>query len=603
MRPSSYSSDPSIKPNWRIVKALIPYLLAFKWRIFFAFTLLILAKLASVATPWVLKLIVDDLDLNGAAVITVPTLLLLGYGALRFCSSFLGELRDTVFARVTERAMRLAALDVFRHLHQLDLDFHLSRKTGGLSRDIERGTSGISFLLRFLLFNIIPTVFELLLVFLILLSQFTWVFSAVVVLSIAVYIVFSVLVTEWRSQYIREVNELDNRSNTRAVDSLLNYETVKYFNNEDYEAREYDRNLMHWEQSRIKIRVSLSALNSGQALIVALSVTVIMLLASHSIVAGEISIGDFVMINAYLIQLFVPLNFLGFVYREIRQALINIERMFQLLAETPKIQEAEDAVELSLADSRDCTVEFSNIHFGYSAEREILKGISFTVNSGEKVAIVGSSGAGKSTLAKLLFRFYDPSAGVIRINGQDIRGLKLDSLRRLIGVVPQDTVLFNDTLYYNIAYGAPDQDPQAVYACAERAHLAEFILKLPDGYQTQVGERGLKVSGGEKQRLAIARVLLKNPPILLFDEATSALDTRAEQIITRALDDLAVRHTTIVIAHRLSTILNADRILVLNDGQLVESGSHGELLAAGGYYAQLWAAQAQEEMPRPVSAS
>lgn len=591
MRPSAYNNDPDARPNWRIVFALIPYLLEYKKRVALALTFLIAAKVASVTMPWVLKLIVDDLDMDGAMAIAVPTTLLLAYGALRFGTVFLGEMRDAIFARVTERAMRRIGLRVFSHLHQLDLDFHLSRKTGGLSRDIERGTTGVSFLLRFLLFNIVPTLLELVMVAAILFSQFPPAFSLVVVASVLVYIGFSVWVTEWRTKFVRDANERDSRSNTRAIDSLLNYETVKYFNNEEYEQREYDQHLKEWEQSRLKNRLSLAALNSGQAWIIAVAVTLMMFLAAGGVADGSLTIGDFVMVNAYMLQLFIPLNFLGFVYREIRQALINIERMFTLLDRTPAVVDEPGAVPFVADQQAPIAVEFKNVCFSYHADRAILKNVSFSVAAGQKVAIVGASGAGKSTIAKLLFRFYKADNGEITLNGRNINHFTLDSTRRLMGVVPQDTVLFNDTIYYNIAYGNPDATREEVEHCARRARLQEFISQLPAGYNTMVGERGLKVSGGEKQRLAIARVLLKQPPILIFDEATSALDTHSESLIVQALDDLAVKHTTLVIAHRLSTVMNADNIVVLQDGQVVEQGTHTRLLQAKGRYAELWASQ------------
>lgn len=591
MRPSGYSNDPNAKPNWRIIYSLIPYLLEYKGRVAFALTLLVGAKVASVAMPWVLKLIIDDLDVDGAMAVAVPTALLLAYGGLRFGSVFLGEMRDAVFARVTERAMRRIGLKVFSHLHRLDLDFHLSRKTGGLSRDIERGTTGVSFLLRFLLFNIVPTLLELVMVAVVLFSHFSPSFSLVVLVSVFAYVAFSVWVTEWRTKYVRDANEKDNRSNTRAIDSLLNYETVKYFNNETYEQREYDQHLQAWEASRLKNRLSLAVLNSGQACIIAVAVTIMLFLAAQGVADQALTIGDFVMVNAYMLQLFIPLNFLGFVYREIRQALINIERMFGLLDKKPSVADADGAVDFPGGSESAIAIRFENVNFSYHTERPILKDVSFSVPAGHKVAIVGASGAGKSTIAKLLFRFYEVDSGVISFAGHDIRRFTLDSTRRLMGVVPQDTVLFNDTIYYNIAYGNPEAPREQVEQCARRARLDTFIASLPEGYETVVGERGLKVSGGEKQRLAIARVLLKRPPVLIFDEATSALDTTSESMIADALDDLAVRHTTIVIAHRLSTIMNADKIVVLDDGRVVEQGTHIELLHAQGAYAELWWSQ------------
>lgn len=593
MRPSSYSTDPSAKPNWRVIGSLLPYLLEFRGRVIAAFAFLIAAKVANVAMPWVLKLIVDDLDVTGVQAVVVPVALLLIYGAVRFGSVFLGEMRDAVFARVAERSMRRVGLQVFRHLHRLDLDFHLSRKTGGLSRDIERGTSGISFLMRFLVFNILPTLFEITLVAIILLNEFSWLFMVVILISVCVYVAFSIRVTEWRSKFVREANERDNVSNTRAIDSLLNYETVKYFNNEQFEASQYDQNLADWEKSRIKNRLSLAALNSGQALIIAIAVTAMMLLAAHGVQAGTMTLGGFVMVNAYMLQLFIPLNFLGFVYREIRQALINIERMFDLLRQSPMVADSPEAQPLEYRDGQEYSVKFNRVTFSYQANRPILKDVSFSVAPGQKVAIVGASGAGKSTIAKLLFRFYDITSGSIEVNGRDIRSLTQDSLRRLIGVVPQDTVLFNESIYYNIAYGNPEASTEDVMRAARDAYLDGFIQQLPEKFETLVGERGLKVSGGEKQRIAIARVLLKNPPLLIFDEATSALDTHAEQVIGNALDRMARQHTTIVIAHRLSTIMNADHIVVLDQGRVVEQGKHEQLLDKSGRYADLWHSQSQ----------
>lgn len=545
--------------------------------------------------PWLLKLIVDDLEAGGGLSAAIPLALLLGYGVMRFLSVFLGEMRDAVFARVTERAMRRVGLKIFRHLHHLDLEFHLSRKTGGLSRDIERGTSGISFLLRFLVFNIIPTLFEIGLVTVILVSQFSVGYAFGILISVTAYIGFSVVVTEWRNKYVREANERDSQSSTRAIDSLLNFETVKYFNNEQHEINEYDRNLSAWEQSRIKTRLSLSALNSGQAFIIAAAVTVMLVMAAQGVVAGSLTLGDFVMINAYTIQLFIPLNFLGFVYREIRQALINIEKMFELLKVEPGIRDLANAVPLELAPGTDIVIDFDRVSFGYTADRPILHDVSFTIRPGQKTAIVGASGAGKSTIARLLFRFYDVTAGRILINGEDIRHYTQASIRRLTGVVPQDTVLFNETIEYNIAYGRPGAKSEDVREAAQRAHLGSFIDGLTDGWHTRVGERGLKVSGGEKQRIAIARVLLKNPPLLVFDEATSSLDMNSEKMITDALDEVAQSHTTLIIAHRLSTVMNAHNILVLEQGRVAEQGTHEALLLRQGYYWRLWEAQRTEQ--------
>ncbi|RYZ89935.1 MAG: ABC transporter ATP-binding protein/permease, partial [Moraxellaceae bacterium] len=497
--------------------------------------------------------------------------LLFAYGTLRFLSTFFGELRDAIFARVAERAMRRVTLQVFKHLHQLDLTFHLARKTGGLARDIDRGTNGISFLLRFMLFNIIPTLLEIAMVAAILWAQFNWRYLLTVVGAVIVYAVFSIIITEWRNRFIRQANEQDSRSNTRAMDSLLNYETVKYFNAEEFELAEYDQQLAEWESSRLKNRLSLFALNSGQALIIAATVTLMMILAAGEVAAKTMSLGDLVMVNAYMIQLFIPLNFLGFVYREIRQSLINIEKLFELLDEKTQLKDTSGAPDLTFKEGE---IRFDNVSFSYDKTRPILQEVSFSLQHGQKLAIVGTSGSGKSTLARLLFRFYDPDSGHIFIDGQAIDQVNADSLRKLIGVVPQDTVLFNDSIFYNIHYANPSASVEEVKRAADMANLTEFISRLPEGFDTLVGERGLKVSGGEKQRIAIARLLLKNPPILIFDEATSALDSTTEQSIITALNSLALKHTTLVIAHRLSTVMDADSILVLDQGRVIEQGTH-----------------------------
>ncbi|MCC5859383.1 MAG: ABC transporter ATP-binding protein/permease [Ectothiorhodospiraceae bacterium] len=558
----------------------------YRGRVALALLFLVGAKLANVAVPVVLKFIVDHFeDRPVDAVVAVPLALLAGYGLLRFSAVFFGELRDAVFARVAERAMRRVSLEVFRHLHRLELAFHLSRRTGALARDIERGTNGISFLLRFLVFNIVPTLLEIALVAGILLVAFSPVFVLTVAGAVFCYVLFSVVVTEWRTRFVREANMADNRSNTRAVDSLLNYETVKYFGNETYEAERYDRDLADWEAARMKNRLSLAALNSGQALIVAGAVTVMMFLAAREVAAGAMTLGDLVMINAYMIQLFIPLNFLGFVYREIRQALVNIERMFGLLQQPARVLDAPDACPLRPDGG---SIRFENVSFGYQPGRRILDNVSFEVPAGGKLAIVGPSGAGKSTIARLLFRFYDVDSGRILVNGQDIRQVSQESLRASIGVVPQDTVLFNDSIAYNIAYGRPGASTEELADAVRRAHLDDFVARLPQGLETRVGERGLKVSGGEKQRIAIARLLLKDPPILVLDEATSSLDSAAERAVLDALDEASRRRTTLAIAHRLSTVRDADTILVLEHGCVVEQGRHETLLKRGGVYAKLW---------------
>ncbi len=594
VRSLSDNDYPDQAPNWRVLADLWPYLLEFRGRVLLSLALLVGAKLATVAVPVALKYIVDYLEQGGSTdmLVGVPLALVLAYGALRFCSTFFGELRDAVFARVAERAMRRVSLRVFEHLHRLELSFHLSRRTGGLARDIERGTNGISFLLRFTLFNVVPTLLEIAMVAVILYIAFSPGYVLTVIAAVLVYVLFSVRVTEWRTRFVRESNAMDNQSNTRAVDSLLNYETVKYFGNEHYEARRYDEDLAEWERARLKNRLSLAALNSGQALIIALSMTVIMFMAVREVGSGAISLGDLTMINAYMIQLFIPLNVLGFIYREIRQAMVNIERMFALLQQPPAVVDRPDAKALR-ADGG--AIEFDSVSFGYHTQRQILHGVSFTVPAGHKVAVVGPSGAGKSTIARLLFRFYEVDGGAVRINGQDLREVSQDSLREAIGVVPQDTVLFNDSIYYNIAYGRPDASAEEVHRAARLAHLEQFIEQLPAGYDTIVGERGLKLSGGEKQRIAIARVLLKDPPILVLDEATSSLDSNAERVILAALDEVSRRRTTLAIAHRLSTIRDAEQILVLDGGRIVEQGDHDSLLARGGLYARLWYQQQAED--------
>lgn len=587
------------KPDWKVIAGLWPYLAEFRGRVILALCFLIFSKLATVATPVALKYIVDYLDENqgGEVLLWIPVLLVVAYGLLRFGSTLFSELRDAVFARVAERAMRRVSLRVFEHLHNRELAFHLDRKTGGLARDIERGTNGISFLLRFTLFNIVPTLLEILMVAGILFVVFNVGYVLAILVAVVVYVVFSIKVTEWRTKYVREANARDNQSNSRAVDSLLNYETVKYFNNERFEAELYDQNLDDWEQARLKNRLSLAALNSGQALIIGVAMVVIMAMAVQEVASGEITLGDFTMINAYLLQLFIPLNALGFVYREIRQALVNVERLFGLLGDEPVIEDASGAKALVVGKGDVC---FDHVHFAYRQDRQILRDVNFSIPAGHTVAVVGASGAGKSTLARLLFRFYDVNQGRITIDGQDIRKVTQDSLRSAIGVVPQDTVLFNDTLFRNLAYGRPSASEEEVYKAARMAHLEDFIQSLPDGYDTQVGERGLKLSGGEKQRVAIARVILKNPPLLILDEATSSLDSLSEQAILGALKEVSHQRTTLVIAHRLSTTRDANTILVMDGGRIVESGHHTDLLALGGHYAHLWEQQHRRGDDREV---
>ena len=577
--------------NWRIIRSLLPYLSEFRGRVFLAMSCLLLAKLAGVAVPWVLKLIVEHFESTTDALILVPVALLIVYGLLRFATVLFSELRDAVFARVAERAMRRISLKVFEHLHRLDLGFHLSRRTGGLARDIERGTSGISFLLRFMVFNILPTLLEIGLIAAILLINFSAIYALTVLGSVAVYGLFTILFTEWRNRFVRESNQRDNSSNTRAIDSLLNYETVKYFGNEQFEAQQYDEHLAGWEAARMKSRLSLAALNSGQAFIIAGSVTLLMVMAANQVASGAMTLGELVMINAYMIQLFIPLNFLGFIYREIREALINIERLFGLLEAPVKVQDLPAAPDLQVSGA---AVSFNKVAFAYQADRPILHDISFSIPAGHTMAVVGASGAGKSTLARLLFRFYDVEEGSISIDGQDIRSVSQQSLREHIGVVPQDTVLFNDSIGFNIAYGKPGASDDEVWEALRMAQLEDFVKRLPQGLETQVGERGLKLSGGEKQRIALARVLLKNPPVLILDEATASLDTHSERRILDALNLVAERRTTLAIAHRLSTIVHAEQILVLDQGRVVEQGNHQQLLAAEGAYARLWAEQLRD---------
>ena len=572
-------------------KLLIPYVWRYKWRALLALLLLVCAKVANVGVPLILKEVVDSLDAT-QAVLVVPAFLLLAYGALRFMTVLFGELRDVVFARVIQSTMRSIALEVFGHLHRLSLRFHLDRQTGGLSRDIERGVSGIRFLMNFMLFNILPTLFEIGLVITILLQRFDARFGLVVVATLSIYIALTLLITEWRMGFRRKMNQMDSKANTSAIDSLINYETVKYFNNEDYELHRYDTSMRQWEKAAVRSTTSLSLLNSMQGLVIAAGVTVMMLMAADEVASGAMTIGDLVMVNAFLLQLFIPLNFLGFVYREIRHSLADMERMFSLLKTPAEVEDREGAGDLVLSQA---DVSFEDVGFSYDGRRQILKGVSFKIPAGRTVAVVGHSGAGKSTLSRLLFRFYDVSEGKITIDRQDIRDVSQQSLRRSIGVVPQDTVLFNDSIYYNIAYGSPDAPHEAVIKAAKHAHIHEFIENLPDGYDTMVGERGLKLSGGEKQRVAIARTILKDPAILIFDEATSALDSATEKNIQAELEAISTDTTTLIIAHRLSTVQNADQILVMENGQITEQGSHSELLAMGGLYSRMWALQKEGE--------
>ena len=578
-------------PLWPTLHKLLPYLWQYKWRVFLALSCLFSAKLANVAVPLVFKEMIDRLS-GTPQTLALPALLLLLYGALRFSTALFTELREILFARVTQRAVRRIALEVFRHLHALSLRFHLQRQTGGVSRDIERGSRSISSLISYTLYSILPTLVEISLVLGILFARYDSSFVLITLASLSAYVVFTIKVSNWRIAIRRKVNDTDSAANTRAIDSLLNYETVKYFNNEEFEARRYDQQMQHWEDAATRSQVSLSWLNLGQQIIIALGVTVMMWRAADGVVAGTMTIGDLVLVNAFLIQLYMPLNFLGVVYREIRQSLADIQRMFDLLAVNREIADAVDAAPLAPGAVH---IRFAGVDFSYEPNRQILHGVDFELPTGRTLAVVGESGSGKSTLARLLYRFYDINRGQILINGKDLRQLTQSSLRTAIGIVPQDTVLFNDTIYYNILYGQPEASSEQVLAAAESAQLAGFIERLPDGYETRVGERGLKLSGGEKQRVAIARALLKNPPFLIFDEATSALDSKTEKAIQSSLDSAARGRTTLIIAHRLSTIMNADEILVMNAGRIIERGSHPQLLDAGGSYAQMWALQQLED--------
>ncbi|MFT4561088.1 MAG: ABC-type transport system involved in Fe-S cluster assembly fused permease/ATPase subunit [Gammaproteobacteria bacterium] len=593
--------EPSFE--WGAIRSLAPFLWPpgdsnIKLRVVVALLLLTCAKVATVYIPFVYKSMVDVFINKDNVALELPIALLISYGVLRVLSIAFAELRDAVFAKVGQRAIRDVALSTFKHLHRLGMRFHLQRQTGGLSRSIERGTKGIDFLLTFMLFNILPTLLEITMVCGILWALFNFWFALVTFVTIIGYIAYTLVVTEWRLKYRRQMNATDQEANTRAIDSLLNYETVKYFTNEDYEANRFDRSLARYETAAVTSKSSLALLNIGQAVIIGVGLTIVMAMAGNGVISGEFTVGDFVLVSTYLIQLYLPLNFLGFVYREIKQSLTDMQAMFTLLEVDAEIKDAPGALPLPPGNGE---VVFDKVCFSYDKRRTILHDVSFTVPAGHKIAIVGSSGAGKSTISRLLFRFYDVDSGDITIDGQNIRDVQQHSIRGAIGVVPQDTVLFNDTVYYNIAYGRPGSTPAEIEEAARLARIHDFIMQSPDGYQTMVGERGLKLSGGEKQRVAIARTILKNPRILLFDEATSALDTRTEREIQASLREVSRGHTTLVIAHRLSTIIDADEILVLHEGRVVERGSHDALLASDSFYATMWQRQQESHDTEAIS--
>ena len=574
--------------NWSSLKQLVPYLTEFKGRIAIAVLCLIAAKVASVGLPFLLKRIVDQLNAGDPLAVVVPMALLLAYGLVRFSNVLFGELRDTLFGRVTERAMRRVGHRVFEHLHSLDLAYHLNRRTGGVSRDIERGVNGISFLMRFMVFNIVPTFIEIGMIMVLLFWNYSIWYALIVLVSVVAYVGFSIVATEWRTETIRQMNKAESQSSTRSVDSLLNFETVKYFNNEAYEASRYDENLADWERARRKNRLTLFGLNGGQSLIIAAAATASMVLSAFDVANQQMTIGDFVLINALMMQIFVPLNFLGFVYREMKGSMANIDAMFALLNVESSVKDLDNAGRLMVSRG---AIKFDNVGFAYHPERTILSSINFSIAPKQKVAIVGGSGSGKSTIMKLLFRFYDVTQGSVSIDGQNIAKVTQQSLRKSISVVPQDTVLFNASIWDNIQYGNVDASADEVWQAIKMAYLDDFIAQLPDAERTHVGERGLKLSGGEKQRVAIARAILKQPKIMIFDEATSSLDSKAEQKILQAMEQVRGNYTSVVIAHRLSTIVDSDLILVLDKGEIAEHGTHIELLNRKGLYAASWALQ------------
>ncbi|CAH0989936.1 ATM1-type heavy metal exporter [Sinobacterium norvegicum] len=600
MRHMASQTDDNAKADWRVIRGLFPYLWSYRGRVLFALLLLVCAKASNVLIPVSLKYIVDALDQSqlppeAVSMLTpmaIPLALVIGYGALRFSAVLFGELRDAVFGRVAERTLSEISIKLFNHLHRLDLSFHLERKTGALSRDMERGTSGISFLLRSIVFSVAPIVIELIMVAWILAVTTDPVFAVVVVAGVVSYVVFSVWMTNKRSRFVRRANTEDSKANTRAIDSLLNFETVKYFNNEAYEAERYQQDLRRREDAKVTNHLGLAALNSGQALIIAVSVTAVMYLAAARVASGAMTLGDLAMVNAFLLQVFMPLNILGFIYREVRRCLIDVESMFKLLGHRSKLTICPQP--LAVADDFDA-LRFDRVSFSYDGRRKVLNNVSFDIPKGSKVALVGSSGSGKSTLGRLLFRFYDVDSGAVRFGDENINQLDVDDWRQQLGVVPQDTVLFNETLGANLRYGDPTCSDEELAEAIAHADLTQFIAKLPDGLETMVGERGLKLSGGEKQRVSIARMLLKKPQIMIFDEATSALDSRSEQSILAALASVAKDHTSLVIAHRLSTIVDADNIVVLHEGRVVEQGSHQQLLALKQHYFAMWNLQQQSQ--------
>jgi ATP-binding cassette subfamily B protein len=577
--------------DWHNLKGMLPFLWEFRGRALFALACLVLAKAANVGVPLILKQIVDSLETREGQLLVLPVALLAGYGALKLGTTLFTELRDVVFAKVRYRAMRRLSTRVLDHLHRLSLRYHLERRTGAVSRDLERGTRSVSTILNYLAFSILPVLVEFGLVAVVLLADYDWHFAVITFGTVLVYMGFTFGITEWRMDFRHYMNRLDSQANSQAFDSLINYETVKYFGNERLELERYDNTLDDWEHWAVKSQTSMSLLNFGQGAIIAIGVTVVMLFATQGVVAGSMSLGDLVLVNAFMLQLFIPLGFLGIVYRQIKYALADMDLVFKLLEREPEIQDRPDARPLALARG---SIRFEHVDFAYQPNRQILFEVDFAVPAGHKVAVVGHSGAGKSTLSRLLYRFYDVTSGRILIDGQDVREVTQESLRQAIGIVPQDTVLFNDSIYYNIAYGRPAASRAEVAAAAEMAHIRRFVEGLPERWETLVGERGLKLSGGEKQRVAIARAILKRPRILIFDEATSSLDSATEQAIQETLREVATQHTTLVIAHRLSTVVDADRILVLDNGRVVEQGRHADLLGAGGRYARMWELQQRE---------